>query len=83
MTNCFTTEAKLLKREFRNYHFILEACKNKMILGVPFTCLVEWEGAVALVKASFPQQAEEVTLAKVMLEVRELERYTRVSNATL
>jgi hypothetical protein len=55
VSNSFTEEAKLLKREFRNYHFILESCKKKLVIGVPLTCLIEWEGVVALVKASIPK----------------------------
>jgi hypothetical protein len=54
--NAFTEEARLLKREFRNYHFILESCKAKLVVGVPLTCLLEWQGVVALVKAPIPYE---------------------------
>lgn len=55
VSNLFSEEARLLKKEFRNYHFILESCKDKLIVGVPLTCLIELEGVVALVKATIPQ----------------------------
>ena len=78
IANCFdedgkkSREAKMLKRQFRNYHFILEACKNKIILGVPLSCLIEWQGVVALVKATLPAQAEEAPLSNVLVAIREL-----------
>ena len=57
MTNCFSKEAKIIKREFRNYHFILESCKNKFIVGVPLCSLIEWQGVVVLVKAPLSPEA--------------------------
>ena len=83
VSDCFTQEAAYLKRQFRNYHFIIQACKNKVVVGVPLCTLIEWQGIVALVKAAIPAEAEEVRLAKVNSEVRELERYTRISNSVL
>jgi hypothetical protein len=53
----FTQESKLLKSEFRNYHYILESCKEDPILSVPLTCLIEHIGRVSLVKAMLPQCA--------------------------
>lgn len=35
-----TSQALDLKREFRNYHYIIESCKNLEILGVPLCCLI-------------------------------------------
>lgn len=50
---------------------------------MPLCSLIEWQGVVALVKAAIPPEAEQVRLAKVNSEVRELERYTRISNNVL
>lgn len=82
-SNVFSEEARLLKREFRNYHFILESCRDRWIVGVPLTCLIEWQGVVALVKAPLPHDCQEIELAAAIGDIRELERYTRVSNSVL
>ena len=54
MANSQTLEAKKLKCEFRNYHFIAESCKSQFIVGVPLATLIEYEGCVALVKSAIP-----------------------------
>jgi hypothetical protein len=54
-----------------------------MIVNVPLTCLIEWQGVVALVKAVFPNQAREVKLSKTIKEIADLERYTRINNSIL
>ena len=45
--------------------------------------LVELQGTVALIKAPLPPNSQHLPLARAAPEVRELERYTRVSNAIL
>lgn len=35
-----TPQARELKREFRNYHYILECFKDSQLLGVPLCCLI-------------------------------------------
>jgi hypothetical protein len=70
ISNLFSEDARLLKREFRNYHFILESCKDKMIVGVPLTCLIEWQGVVALVKAPLPYDCSETRFSNVANEIR-------------
>jgi hypothetical protein len=42
----------------------LESCKAKLVVGVPLTCLIEWQGVVALVKAPIPYECAETTLTK-------------------
>jgi hypothetical protein len=83
ISNLFSEDARMLKREFRNYHFLLESCKDRWIVGVPMTCLIEWQGVVALVKAPLPYECAELRSSDALNDVRELERYTRVSNSVL
>jgi hypothetical protein len=72
IANLYTEQARRLKREFRNYHFLMDSCKAKLVVGVPLTCLIEWQGIVALVKAPIPQECPQVSLGKVISEVRDL-----------
>jgi len=58
IANKFTFDAKALKNEYRNYHFILEATSKEWVLGVPLSCLVEYETVVGLVKAKFPSNLQ-------------------------
>ena len=83
MSNMFTREAGRLKREFRNYHSIVESCRANVIVGVPLCCLIEWEGVVSLVKAPLPSQAPSVSFNEALPYIKDLERYTRVSNSIL
>lgn len=66
MANLNSEEARRLKREFRNYHFIMESCKAKLVVGVPMACLLEWQGIVALVKAQLPRECPSVPLGKII-----------------
>jgi hypothetical protein len=72
VANLHSLEARQLKREFRNYHFVLEACKAKLVVGVPLTCLIEWQGVVALVKAPLPRTCPKVPFSRVAGELRDL-----------
>ena len=60
MANKFSVEAKKLKQEYRNYHFILEATNKQWIVGVPLACLIEFECVVGLVKARFPDRVQKI-----------------------
>ena len=79
-----TSDAKKIKAEFRNYHFIMEACKDNFIVGVPLACLIEYQGLVAMVQSLIPDIAPKVDLThEILLEIRDLERYTRIKNNIL
>ena len=53
-----------MKTEFRNYHYIVECTHKNLILGVPLTCIVEYHGLVAQVKAKIPPNAKEIKNVK-------------------
>ena len=72
VSNMFTREATRLKREFSNYHAIVESCRTNIILGVPLTCLIEWNGVVALVKAPLPSQAPSVSFSDALPYFKDL-----------
>lgn len=84
VTNARTVEAKKIKSEFRNYHFIMESCKENFVVGVPLSCLIEFMGLVGIVKALIPEQAPKIPFDnEVLMELKDLERYTRVKNNIL
>ena len=62
MVDARTDDAKRIKAEFRNYHFIMEACKDNFIVGVPISCLIEYHGLVAMVQSLIPEMAPKVDL---------------------
>lgn len=53
-------------------------------MGVPLSCLVEYEGVVGLVKARFLEKGDPITFDDVARnEIHELERYTRIKNRVI
>lgn len=84
IANKFTVEAKRLKNEYRNFHFILEATNKRHLIGVPLVCLIEFETVVGQVKARLPERAETIPFDAILKEnFNELERYTRIKNKAL
>jgi hypothetical protein len=84
IANNFTKESKRLKAEYRNYHYIMESCKEDSIISVPLTCLIEYLGHVCLVKAILPQNAPLLLNKKeIEMEICLLEERTKISNSIL
>lgn len=53
-------------------------------MGVPLACLIEFEGVVALIKSLIPDHAPRLELTQqLMMDMKDLERYTRVKNSVL
>ena len=51
----------------------MEACTDNFIVGVPLSCLIEYQGLVALVQNLIPDLAPKVDLThEIMLELKDL-----------